>query len=288
MAAVSLAFAGLVEAHAGRVESTRERLEAAFRATERTGYGIAALWTSGALGFLELSLGNASAAHRALDPMTQLVEAHGLEEPIRAFFVPDEIEALVALGELDRAERLTRMLAVRGRALDRPWALATGGRCRALLLAARGEPEIALAEIEHALAEHERLPMPLELGRTLLVRGQLERRLKKKSAAKESLEQALAIFDDIGAMLWVERARAELARVGLRRAGRDELTETERRVAELAASGLTNREVAAQLFLSPKTVEANLARIYRKLDIRSRAELGARLAGGGKRVPAQT
>ena len=287
MAAVSLAFAALVEAHAGRVERTRERLEAAFRATERTGYGIAALWTSGALGFLELSLGNASAARRALDPLTQLVEAHGLEEPIRAFFVSDEIEALVALGELDRAERLTEMLAARGRELDRPWALATGGRCRALLLAAHGEPEAALTEIERALSEHERLPMPLELGRSLLVRGQLERRLKRKSTAKESFEQALAIFEGIGAMLWVERARAELARIGFRRAAHDELTETERRVAGLAASGLTNREVAAQLFLSPKTVEANLARVYRKLGIHSRAELGARLAGG-ERVPAQT
>jgi DNA-binding NarL/FixJ family response regulator len=75
----------------------------------------------------------------------------------------------------------------------------------------------------------------------------------------------------------VDKSLAELARVGLRRAAPDELTETERRVAELAASGLKNHEVAAELFLSPKTVEANLARVYRKLAIHSRAELGARL-----------
>ena len=106
-------------------------------------------------------------------------------------------------------------------------------------------------------------------------------------AARELLERALVIFEAAGAVLWAERARGELERVGLRRAAPDQLTESERRVAELAASGLTNREVAAQLFMSPKTVEANLARAYRKLGIRSRAELGTRLAAA-ERTPAQT
>jgi DNA-binding NarL/FixJ family response regulator len=87
--------------------------------------------------------------------------------------------------------------------------------------------------------------------------------------------------------MWAEQARAELGRVGLRRAP-DELTPTERRVAELAATGLTNREVASAAFMSPKTVEANLARVYRKLGIASRAELGARMADERRRVEAQT
>ncbi len=285
MAAVSLAFGALAEAYAGQVESSRDRIAAALQATERTGYGISALWAAGALGFLELSLGNASAADQALGPLTELIELHGLVEPVRAFFVPDEIEALVELGHLGRAERLTEMLAVRGRELDRPWALATSGRCRALVLAARGELQAALDEIEQALSEHERLPMPVELGRTLLVKGQLERRAKQKLAARESLEQALGVFDRLGTPLWAERAQHELARLGLRRATRSELTDGERRVAELAASGLTNREVAEQLFMSPKTVEANIARVYRKLGIRSRAELGARLAKVGSTAP---
>jgi DNA-binding NarL/FixJ family response regulator len=145
----------------------------------------------------------------------------------------------------------------------------------------------AIREIERALDEHRRLPMPLELGRTLLVKGQIERRTKRKAAAKESLQRALAIFEDVGAPLWAEKARAEVSRVGLRRMASEELTQTERRVAELAVAGLKNREVAAQLFLSPKTVEANLARVYRKLGIRSRAELGARLVVTG-RESAQT
>ena len=108
--------------------------------------------------------------------------------------------------------------------------------------------------------------------------GRLQRRAKQKAAAKESLELARSIFDALPAPLWSERAAEELARIGLRRASPDGLTENERRVAELAASGLTNREVAAQLFMSPKTVEANISRVYRKLGINSRAQLGARLA----------
>jgi DNA-binding NarL/FixJ family response regulator len=120
---------------------------------------------------------------------------------------------------------------------------------------------------------------PFEHGRTLLVAGRVQRRARQKAAARSSLEQAIAIFDALPAPLWAERAREEIARLGKRPAARHDLTETERRVAELAAKGLKNREVAAQLFVSPKTVEANLARIYRKLGIHSRAELGARLAG---------
>lgn len=123
--------------------------------------------------------------------------------------------------------------------------------------------------------------MPFERGRTLLVKRRIERRAKRKAAARASLEWALAIFEELPAPLWAALTRDELRRLGLRPAARDELTETERRVAELAASGLTNREVAAQLHMSPKTVEANLARVYRKLGIRSRAELGARLPGEG-------
>jgi DNA-binding CsgD family transcriptional regulator len=100
--------------------------------------------------------------------------------------------------------------------------------------------------------------------------------------AAEWLRQALELFEQAGARLWAQRARAELGRVGVRPAAPGQLTACERRVAELAAYGRTNRQVAAQLFISPKTVEANLARAYRKLGIRSRAELGARLAGAGR------
>jgi DNA-binding NarL/FixJ family response regulator len=123
--------------------------------------------------------------------------------------------------------------------------------------------------------------MPFELGRTLLVKGQIQRRRRQKRNAKESLERAKRLFDQLETPLWSAKAVREMNRLGLRRAASlasgGELSETEARVAALAGSGLTNREIAARLFVSPKTVEVNLSSVYRKLSIHSRAELGARM-----------
>jgi DNA-binding NarL/FixJ family response regulator len=151
---------------------------------------------------------------------------------------------------------------------------AVGARCRAMLLAAQGDIQAANRAIERALAEHERVPMPFERARTQLLAGQLQRRQRQKDQAATTLREALKTFEDLNVRLWADRARAELARadVGTRRMSN--LSPSEQRVAELAASGMTNRDVAAALFISPKTVESNLARIYRKLGIHSRAELG--------------
>ena len=112
----------------------------------------------------------------------------------------------------------------------------------------------------------------------MLLLGQLQRRLRKKETARVTLSEALKVFEEIGTPLWTERARAELARTNVAPSHDLGLTPSEQRVAELAASGMTTRDVAAALFISPKTVETNLARIYRKLGIKSRAELG-RLIG---------
>jgi DNA-binding NarL/FixJ family response regulator len=119
--------------------------------------------------------------------------------------------------------------------------------------------------------------MPFERGRTQLLLGQVERRHRRKDAAAAAFTNALETFDELGVPMWADRARAELDRnhTGPRR--KSVLTPSEQRVAELAAAGKTNRDVAAALFISPKTVEANIARIYRKLDIKSRAELGSRI-----------
>jgi DNA-binding CsgD family transcriptional regulator len=129
--------------------------------------------------------------------------------------------------------------------------------------------------LDEAKAHHERVCVPFDLARTLLVAGQLNRRRGERKLAKEALERAHATFGDLGAPLWQARALAELRRIPLRRGAPSELTATEQSVAELAASGRTNREVAEALFISPKTVEANLARAYRKLGVTSRAQLGA-------------
>ena len=185
---------------------------------------------------------------------------------------------MIALGDLDRAEGLLERLEGWGRATGRVWTLATAARCRALLLAAQGDTQGAIQVLEAAIGYHEHLAMPFELGRTLLVTGQVQRRAKRKLAAKQRLEQALGIFESLPAPLWAQRARSELSRIGLRPPASLALTATEERVAALAASGHTNRQVAQALFLSPRTVEANLARVYRKLGLSSRAELGAAMA----------
>jgi len=120
--------------------------------------------------------------------------------------------------------------------------------------------------------------MPLELGRTLLIRGIVQRRMKRRAVARETLGRALALFEGCGATLWAGRARSEIARLGVRSEAQVDLTPVERRIAALVAQGCTNGEIAATLSLSRKTVEANLSRSYRKLGVRSRAELVARLS----------
>jgi DNA-binding CsgD family transcriptional regulator len=225
------------------------------------------------LGFLELSLGNLAGAHEWLSPVVAFLQGAGMAEPGVIPCLADEVEALILLGDADGAEALLEVLEAQGRSLGRPFAIAAAGRCRALLLVARKDLEAARKALELALREHDRVGQPLELGRTLLVAGEIERRAKQKRAARSSLEEALHIFGGIGARLWAERARGSLQRVGGAAGEAGELTPTERRVAELVAEGRSNREAADALFLSVKTVEANLSRIFHKLGVRSRAEL---------------
>jgi DNA-binding NarL/FixJ family response regulator len=120
--------------------------------------------------------------------------------------------------------------------------------------------------------------MPVEHARALMALGAVQRRRRERRAARDTLRQAVEELTALGATLWAERAEAELRRVPIRHSAGRELTPNELRVAELVASGRTNREVARELFISPKTVEANLSRVYRKLGIHSRAELGARMS----------
>jgi DNA-binding CsgD family transcriptional regulator len=275
---IPLYVRALIDAHLGRVGAARveagEGLSVA--TTARDPWTIMLL--SGALGFAELTAGNLEEAEASLSRAVHVGDRIGLAEPTAWRFHANHIEAVIGLGDLDRAERLLGRLDGWGRATGRPWTLATAARCRALLLAARGDTDGAVQALEQALRHHDQLAMPFELGRTLLVMGQVQRRAKRKRAAKEYLQRAQGIFDSLPALLWAERARAELSRLGLRPPAPLTLTATEERVAALAASGHTNRQVAQALFLSPKTVEANLARIYRKLGISSRAELGAAMA----------
>ena len=267
----------LVDGYTGDLESARALASAGLAISERADIFIGVVINRGVLGFVELSAGNAAGTDGYLAQLADMMAAAGLPEPSLARFLPDEIEALVALGDLTRADGFTRLLEERAMALDRPWALATSARCRGLVMAARGDADSALRALGEALAHHHRLPMPFERGRTLLVKGQVERRARHWGAARTSLREALQVFEALGARLWADRAREELARIGGRPATTSELTETERRVAELVATGVTNQEAADALFVSPRTVQSNLARVFRKLGVRSRSELAARL-----------
>ena len=195
-------------------------------------------------------------------------------------YVPYAIEALIATGRADDAEPMIEQLEHDGGRLDRPWLLATGARGRAMWLAAKGELDEAARALGDALAQHDRLPMPFERARTLLVLGHVQRRQRLKQASADTFAEALREFERIGAALWADRARDQLGQTKAAAPQKPTLTATERRIAELATSGMTNRDVAATLYVSLKTVEANLTQIYRKLGIRSRAQLAAMLAAG--------
>lgn len=264
----------------GRVEDAERDALAGLTQSRAQGCRFAELQNRSVLGFLELSRGHHADAVKYLDPVPAILDAMGVREPGAFPCLPDLIEALVGIGVLERAETLIRQLEVQGRALDRALATATASRCRGLLAASLGDLPGALRALDEALEHHGRLAMPLELARTLLVRGETLRRMKKKRPARADLERAIGIFEKLGTPLWAERARLSLARIGGRPVSPLELTATERQVAELVARGLTNREVANEVFLSVKTVEANLRRVYQKLGVRSRTELAHRAGGG--------
>ena len=236
------------------------------------------LWIAAALTLVELSVGDPEAAWRASRELAEVIERTGIGEPVPLMFLPDALEALIALGQLERAEALLDTFERRARELDRTWALATGRRCRGLLLAARGDLRGAGAALEQALVEHERLDIPFERARTLLVQGSLERRLRRRARAARALEAALAEFERMGCRMWAARARDDLTSLGGRRPRAPaELTASEQRVAELVRDGLSNKEIAAALFISVHTVEVHLSHAYAKLGVHSRVQLARRL-----------
>ncbi len=269
--------AALIAAHQGRIEEARNLSERALALAEADGSRIAQSGHSWVLGFIELSLGDAATAVGYLRRSWEIRDSVRVLEPGHRLDLADTLEALIAVGELAEAERKLVLWEKRARALDRSWALAILARCRALLLAARGDLDGAFEGFERALAEHARTTDPFQHARTLLALGRTQRRAKRRGDARRTLEDALARFETVGAPLWAEQTRAELARIGGRAPSRDELTEAERRIATLAAEGRTNREVAAALFVTEHTVEGALTRAYRKLGVRSRTELAHRL-----------
>jgi len=277
---VALTARAIAATYVGRVEQARRDTADAISAAQRCSSSTLLPMAIANLGFLELSVGDHAAALATIEPLRAGLEAMpNACEFVLASFLPDAVESLIALGRLDGTEPLISRLQHHGERLQRAWLQAVGARCRAMQLAARGDLEAAHGAATQAMIHHDRLPMPFERARTELFLGQLQHRRRRKEAASVTLNSALNAFEQMGTPLWADRARDELARINAGADSARELTPTEQRVAELAATGMTNREVAAAMFISPKTVEVKLSRAYRKLGIRSRAELGRRMAG---------
>jgi DNA-binding CsgD family transcriptional regulator len=271
---IALTLRAAVAAHAGRFEEARRDLDDATAAARRCGSSRMAEWPATLAGFIGVSSGDYEEALKALEPLLPMVKVFPeASEVITSSFVPEAVEAMINLRRLDDAEPLIDTLERNGRRLDRPWALAMGARCRAMLQAARGELDAATATAELALTEHKRLPMPFERARTQLLLGRLQRRQRHRDTAIATLREALQTFKQLGTEAWSERAEAELARCLSGKRDSTSLTPTQKRIADMALSGMTNQDIAAALFISPKTVEVNLSRVYRKLNIRSRREL---------------
>jgi DNA-binding CsgD family transcriptional regulator len=265
----------LIEVDLGLVEQARGSAEegvAAAQAMSHEYFGIAGL---GVLGRLELVLGNLAAAGSCLRELPVRLPSLGINDPAVPVWA-DAIEALIALGELEPARACLENYEAHARSLQGPWAMAAAARCRGLLAAAEGDVTGGVVAFEHALATLEGCEYPFERGRTLLCLGSVRRQAQQKGAASLALEEAVEIFEDLGARLWADKARGELRRISGRRTASEQLTESERQVAALAGQGLTNTDIAAAMFMGVSTVEAHLSRVYRKLGVR-RAELAARL-----------
>ena len=271
---VALFRLGWVEALRGNLNEARSHCARSLRLAEQSNGGF----VRGArltLGYLESALENYEAAWSYLDPENPLTGSMPPGRPV--VHVPESVEVLVALGRISEARSRLELFEERATALNRVWAIAAAAHCRSLILTAEGDLDGAEESSLQAIALTEANGWPLQLGRALLALGTAQRRGGRKGEARATLERAVAVFEEMGAKIWLERARHELRRIGGRSspAGRG-LSETETRIAELVAAGQTNNEVAQALHLSRKTVEWNLSKIYRKLQVRSRTELAAR------------
>jgi DNA-binding CsgD family transcriptional regulator len=274
----SLAALAHIEAAGGQEEDCRRHVTEGLALTARFQGDATATYMTAALGLLELGLGRIPEAIEVLEETQRTADRLGMQ-PALVMSTPDLVEAYARAGRRDDAHALVDVFEARGRKTGARWPQAAVARLRALL----APDEEMRAGFEGALALHDGLPMPFERARTLLCFGERLRRARQRADAREPLKEALETFERLGARGWAERTRTELRATGEQQARRTEtaaeqLTPHELQIAVLVAQGMTNREAASALFLSPKTIEYHLGQIYRKLDVRGRAQLARLMA----------
>ena len=275
---MALRAVALVDACEGHLERAQAAATDGTERTERDGGGaLTAAWLQ-VTALVAASRGDATAVEEATGRAWHHLARVGYVEPMRLDPSPERIEALAILGRRDDARVELAGLEARNRRVAKPWAAAAIARGRARIALADGDVAAAIAATSTVVAG----PPPgwsrFDTGRVLLVRGEALRHARSRRDADEVLRRAHEIFVELGATAWAERAMAEQGRLGLTRSTALALTPTEARVARLAGAGLSTRDVAAELGISPRTVETHLASLYGKLGVTSRAELGRVMA----------
>jgi len=268
----------LALAHLGRLDEARSLAGRDIAADEALGYSAAVALHLRSLGVVELMAGDPRAsAGLLLRALTISSTEIGIGEPAILRIHGDAVAALVELGRLDEGWQLADALEAATRRTHLPWSTAIGARCRGLLKAADGDRTAAVELLRQAVIDHRLVPMPFEEARTRLLLGRALQRSGHRNDARRELESAREAFARLGTPIQAQLASTELAGLGGWPDRNGNLTPVEQRIAMLVAAGQTNKEVAGDLFLSARTVESHLTRIYRKLDVRSRTELARRL-----------
>jgi ATP/maltotriose-dependent transcriptional regulator MalT len=278
LGAIALAQLARVDAARGREESCRERASEAAAVAQARGEAQPESAAAVALAELDLGLGRPADALERLK--TVFADGHSI---YRISVINDLVEAAAGAGRPDDALDAVAAWQQWMRYADTAIGEIVLARARALLAA----PEDADARFQECLAAHEREPWPFVHARTELAYGSFLRRARRKGEARIQLRSALKRFEALGAAPWADRAAAELRATGETARKRDvstldELTPQELQIARLAAEGARNRDIAGRLFLSPKTVEYHLRKVFQKLEIASRTEL-AKVVSSGER-----
>jgi DNA-binding NarL/FixJ family response regulator len=263
-----------VDAHLGREAACRARVREVLELAPDD--LLVRLWAFTAVAYLELGLERPDTVVALAPQVGALLAEIGGHAANEVMWLQLLVESAVRVGRDDEARAAVERLGVLAHDLRTPIANAFAHRCRALIT--RGADGDTL--FERALAEHRRTPRPFELARTQLLYGERLRRTRRRAAAREQLEAAHASFERLGTVPWLRAAERELAAAttGRRTASAAAtLTPHERQVAALVTQGATNKEAAAALFVTTKTIEHHLSSIYAKLGVRSRSELTRRL-----------